>query len=155
MLSPRSLATIFGDIVQTLPGIQNHWTLLHTHTHTPRKRSWGRGIILVSHCPLSGCLSACPWSADTILSKHALGNRCIDYSESVYTHYSLIENEHLEFSYWLDNYSSFYRFSSDFVLCITRNSVLKIVRIFDLNIENVLFLLLNSNWTNIYYYDLQ
>ena len=124
--------------------------------NTPRK--WSLGGILFSPCPsiypsicLSVRLSLCPPSVDMILSTHILRDGCIDFSENVYTYYSLSEDVHLEFSYWLDKFSSFYRLFSVFGLglffFIKRNSVLKIMRNFDSNIENVLFVNCNFVFT--------
>ena len=44
-------------------------------------------------------LSVCPPSVDIILSMHVQRNKCMDFSENLYTHYSLAEDVHLEFSY--------------------------------------------------------
>ena len=55
----------------------------------------------------SVCLSVWLPSVYMILSTHVLGNGCIDFSENVNTNYLSSEDVHLEFSYWLDNFSSF------------------------------------------------
>ena len=44
-------------------------------------------------------LSVCPPSVNIILSMHVQRNECMDFSENLYTHYSLAEDVHLEFSY--------------------------------------------------------
>ena len=54
-------------------------------------------------CP-SDCLSVWLPSVDIILSMHYRGNRCIDFSENVYTNYLSSEDVHLEFWYWLHNF---------------------------------------------------
>ena len=148
--SPKDPATSFGEIfiVQTLSGIHNHWTL----SPPPANEVEGRGYIAFTLCAV--CSSACLSVPRllTRLSTHAVGNRCIDCSESLWTHYSISEDVHLEFFYRLDNHSLFYKiFSFFFYFFITRNSVLKIM-IFYLNIENVLLLLLLMllNWNFIF-----
>ena len=88
--------------------------------YTPRQRS--RGSILVSPCAAYVCVSVllsvrpsvslsvsvCPPSVDMILSTHVLRNRCMDFSD-LYIDYSPSADVHLEFSYWMDNFSLFYR----------------------------------------------
>ena len=88
-------------------------------------REWSSGGIYIG-ITLSGCLSICPSvhlpvclsdsipSVYMILSTHVLGNGCIDFSENVNTNYLSSEDVHLEFSYWLDNFSSFYKLFSVF-----------------------------------------
>ena len=116
----------------------------------PMQMKFGGYIGFTLSVCLSVHLSLCPLSVDMILSTHVLRDGCIDFSENVYTNYSLSEDVHLEFSYWLDKFSSFYRLFFLFLdlvfFLIKRNSVLKIMRNFDLSIENVLFL----NWNFVF-----
>ena len=96
--------------------------------YTPRKRSWG--IILISPCAsvyLSVCLSVRP-SLSVCLSVPFCGhdivhacfeNWCMDFSEFdqselIWTYYSPSADVHLEFSYWMDNFSLFNRLFSVF-----------------------------------------
>ena len=59
-----------------------------------------------SICP-SVHLSVWLLSVDMILSTHVLGNGCMEFSENLNTNYMSSEDVHLEFSCWLDNFSSF------------------------------------------------
>ena len=102
----------------------------------PRKRSlvWGYTGFTLSVC-LSVCLSVYlpPVCGHMILSTHVLRNGCMDFSKNLYTNYPPSEKVHLEFTYWVDNFSSLYRLffpgqSSSF---LTRNSILKIMKNFD------------------------
>ena len=66
-----------------------------------------------------------------------------NFSANLYTDYSLSEDVHLEISYWMDDFSSLsslYRFFFCFGLglyFINRKNVFKIIKNFDLNIENL------------------
>ena len=85
-------------------------------------------------------------SVDMILSMHVLRNMSIDFSEKLYIYYSTSEYVHLAFSYWLVNFSSFYRLYSVFGLShslLWIKIVFKMLKNFDLNIENELFLYWN------------
>ena len=118
-----------------------------------------RGYIAFTLCAV--CSSACLSVPRllTRLSTHAVGNRCIDCSESLWTHYSISEDVHLEFFYPLDNHSLFYKiFSFFFYFFITRNPVLKIMKIFYLNIEKCVAVVVGDVVElklYIYFYDLQ
>ena len=106
-----------------------------------------RGYI-VSSCLtcLSVCLSVWFPSVDMILSMHVLRNMSIDFSEKLYISNSTSENVHLAFSYWLVNFSSFYRLYSVFGLShslLWIKIVFKMLKNFDLNIKNELFLYWN------------
>lgn len=123
----------------------------------PQTKLRGGGIFL-SPCALSVRLPV-PRLL-TRLSTHAVGNRCIDCSESLWTHYSISEDVHLEFFYPLDNHSLFYKIFSFFIFYffITRNPVLKIMKIFYLNIEKCVAVVVGDVVElklYIYFYDLQ
>ena len=68
------------------------------HNYTLRKRRWGWVGILVLSCPSVSvfiCLSACL----SPVCGHDLVHWYMDFSENVYTDYSLLEDMHVKFSY--------------------------------------------------------
>ena len=112
---------------------------LNPPPHPSRKRCWEVNFTL-SVCPVCGHDFDHAWSKGWV---HG-------FFWKVVHSLSPSEDVHLDFSYWLDNFSSFYRFFSVFGLSSfflkTRCSVLKIMKTFELNIKNVLLL----NWNFVF-----
>ena len=102
----------------------------------PSQTKFGGGYIRFT---LSYCLSVWLPSVNMILSTHVLGNGSIDFSENLYTSAPRI---FIFIGYFFSILKAFFLYLD----LLVWNIVLKIMKNFDLNIENVLFL----NWNFVF-----